>query len=181
VPAGVVAHRSGFGAGSRDPEDRPNCIRLIAATLSETAETLHLVQTDVDDMSPEFAPPAQEALLEAGALDVVVYNVSMKKGRPGLRIEALVPAAALDAVIEALFRTTPTIGARHWPVVRPALAREEEVVHWRGQRIRRKRVKLPGGTERTKPEYEDVVRAARALGMTPYEARRALEDEIAAP
>jgi uncharacterized protein (TIGR00299 family) protein len=181
VPAGVVAQRSGFGAGARDPEDRPNCLRLIAATLSETAETLHLIQTDVDDMSPEFAPPAQEALLEAGALDVVVYNVSMKKGRPGLRIEALVPAEALDAVIETLFRTTPTIGARHWPVIRPALAREEEVVHWRGQQIRRKRVRLPDGAERTKPEYEDIVRAARALGMTPFEARRALEEEIAAP
>jgi uncharacterized protein (DUF111 family) len=101
----------------------------------------------------------------------------MKKGRPGLRFEALVPGTGLDAVLEMLFRTTPTIGARYWPVQRPALARQEEVVEWRGERIRRKRVRLPGGGERCKPEYEDVARAAQVLGLSPYEVRLALGAE----
>ncbi len=182
-PAEVVVRRSGFGAGTRDPEDRPNCLRLVLCEAPEQADAagrLHVVQTDLDDLAPEYLPPAQEALLEAGAVDVVAYGVSMKKGRPGVRLEALVPEARLEAVLSALFRSTPTIGARHWPVRRPALARREEETEWRGQRIRWKRVTLPGGGERAKPEYEDVVRAARALGLTAHEARHLLESEARA-
>jgi uncharacterized protein (TIGR00299 family) protein len=181
APSAIVATATGFGAGARDPDDRPNCLRLVACEVGESAEHLYLVQTDVDDMAPEYAPAAQEAVLAAGALDVVMTNIVMKKGRPGLRIEALVPAAALDASIGALFRSTPTLGARYWPVVRPALARDEESVEWRGQRIRTKRVRLPDGTQRAKPEYEDVVRAAAQLGLTPFEVRRALEQDQPAP
>lgn len=167
---------SGYGAGSRDPEDRPNCLRLFLTEVrGREDEELLLIQADLDDLVPEYVPAAQEALMEAGALDAVVHGVSMKKGRPGLRIEALVPRPALDAVLEALFRTTTTIGARFWPVQRPALAREETTLEWRGQRIREKRVRLPDGTIRAKPEYQDVARAAAALGLTPLEVRRALD------
>jgi hypothetical protein len=133
------------------------------------------VQTDVDDLPPEYAAEAQEAVLAAGALDVVVLSVGMKKGRPGLRFEALVPAPALHAVTEALFRSTSTIGVRHWPVARPALPRVEEVVQYRGQSIRVKTVTLPGGALRRKPEYEDVVQAARALGLSALQVRADLE------
>jgi uncharacterized protein (TIGR00299 family) protein len=177
APGEVVVLRSGYGAGTRDPKGHPNCLRLITCEIVPTGDPLFLVQADVDDLIPEYAPPAQEALLEAGALDAVVVPLGMKKGRPGLRFEALVPGAGLDQVLEALFRTTPTIGARYWPVQRRALERSEEVVEWRGERIRRKRVRLPGGGERCKPEYEDVARAAQVLGLSPYEVRLALGAE----
>ena len=181
APARLVPAGTGLGAGSRDPEDRPNCLRLIACDVADGPDELFLVQTDIDDMTPEYAPAAQDAVHAAGALDVVVYHVAMKKGRPALRLEALVPAGALDAVLDAVFRATPSIGARFWPVSRRALARTEEAVEWRGQRIRRKRVTLPGGAVRAKPEFDDVARAAAALGLTPYEVRRALEEQDARP
>lgn len=174
APAEVVVLRSGYGAGTRNPKGHPNCLRLITCEVTAGSEPLYLVQADVDDLIPEYAPPAQEALLEAGALDAVIVPIGMKKGRPGLRFEALVPGAGLERVLTALFRTTPTIGARYWPVERPALERRDEVIEWRGERIRRKRVRLPGGGERCKPEYEDVVRAAQLLGLTPYEVRMAV-------
>lgn len=176
-PSVTVTERSGFGAGSRDTEDRPNCLRLIMCEVADSTETLYLVQADVDDMTPEYSPSAQDALIAAGALDAVVTQITMKKARPGLRVEALTPVSALDAVLGALFRATPTIGARFWPVTRPALPRTEEVIEWRGQRIRRKRVTLPDGSERAKPEYEDVLRAAAALGITAYEVRTALDSD----
>ncbi len=176
-PPGLRVTATGFGAGSRDPQDRPNCLRLIACESSSASDALYLLQTDIDDLAPEYVPPAQEALFQAGALDVTVTAVSMKKGRPGVRLEALVPPDALERVLTSLFRNTPTLGARYWPVVRPALARSEDSVEWRGQHIRRKRVELPGGGQRAKPEYEDVVRAAQALGLTPLEVRIALEAE----
>ena len=167
--------RSSYGAGTRDPEDRPNVLRLIACEIEAAAETLYVVQADIDDQAAEYMPAAQDALLRAGALDAVISNVAMKKGRPGVRFEALVPAHALDAVLRALFESTTTIGARYWPVRRPALPRTETEIEWRGQKIRRKDVVLPDGTVRSKAEYEDVLRAAEALGISALEVRRAVD------
>ena len=175
APSAFRAGKNGFGAGTRNPEDRPNCLRLIAAEIEPTAETLYVVQADVDDLSAEYVPAAQDALLRAGALDAVVANIAMKKGRPGLRFEALVPQQELDAVLNALFASTTTIGARYWAVQRPALLRTETEIEWRGQRIRRKEVRLPDGTVRSKAEYEDVLRAAEALGISALEVRRRIE------
>lgn len=186
APGDYAPIRSGFGAGGRDPADRPNCLRAIVADLAEAeahagSGRLLLLQADVDDMPPEYLPGAQEALLAAGALDAVLLPLGMKKGRLGARLEALVPEAALERALQALFRETSSIGARWWPVTRPALPRREESVVWRGQTVRRKRVRLPDGSERAKPEHEDVVRAARAVGMSPYAARLELEAQDAPP
>ena len=176
VPADVRLGRAGYGAGTRDPEDRPNCLRLIECDVSTARDVaMVVVQADVDDMQPEYVPAALEALLEAGARDATVSPVGMKKGRPGLRFEALTADASLPAVLDALYRATTTIGVRHWTVERPSLERSEAAVEWRGHRVRVKRVRLADGTMRTKPEYEDVVRAAQAEGMQPLEVRAALE------
>jgi len=176
APSDFVVGRSGFGAGSRNPEKRPNCLRVILGEVpAEAAGRLYMVQADVDDLPPEYVPAAQEALLEAGALDAVVTPLGMKKGRPGVRFEALAPESALERVLGALFEGTTTIGARYWEVTRPALPRIEETVSWRGQTVRRKRVRLPDGRERVKPEYEDVIRAAKALDLAPYDVRLAVE------
>ena len=167
--------QSGFGAGTRDPDDRPNCLRLIACEVEETGAELYMVQTDIDDLNPELVPAAQDALLQAGALDAMVQTIAMKKGRPAIRLEALVPEPSLQRVLEALFRATTTIGARYWRVERPSFRRREDTVVWRGHTFRVKRVSLPGGGERAKPEHEDVAKAAQALGLPPLEVRRAVE------
>ncbi|MDB4950680.1 MAG: putative nickel insertion protein [Gemmatimonadetes bacterium] len=181
-PAVFVPVRDGFGAGTRDPRDRPNCLRvvLIDEPGSEAATVL-LVQCDVDDLSPEYVPPLLEAVLKAGALDCTAMPLLMKKGRPGVRIEALAPAPKLEQVRAAMFQAGTSIGVRFWPVRRETLARSVETVQWRGQEVRVKRSKLPGGGERAKPEFEDVARAAERLGMTPLAAYRAmLADGVAA-
>ena len=178
-PSGLVPVRSGFGAGTRDPSDRPNCLRLLAARPDSARDpghdALYLVQADVDDLAPEYVPAAVDALFAAGALDVVTIPIAMKKGRPGLRVEALVSDATRAAVIDTLFLETPTIGARYWPVHRPALERAEDAIVWRGQRIRRKTVRLPDGAERAKPEAEDVLRASQVLNIPAWRVRLALE------
>ncbi|HEY0671537.1 MAG TPA: nickel pincer cofactor biosynthesis protein LarC [Longimicrobiales bacterium] len=175
APAAFRVLGSGYGAGTRDPEDRPNVLRLIACEIEPAGESLYVVQADVDDLAAEYVPAAQEALLRAGALDAVISNIAMKKGRPGVRFEALVPSEALEEVLKALFASTTTIGARYWAVQRPALPRTETEVEWRGQRIRRKEVRLPDGTVRSKAEYEDVLRAAEALGISALEVRREVD------
>jgi hypothetical protein len=98
----------------------------------------------------------------------------MKKGRPGLRVEAVAPHRKLEAVRTALFAAGTTIGVRYWTVRRETLPRHVETVAWRGEEIRVKRSRLPGGGERAKPEFDDVARAAANLGITPLEAYRGL-------
>jgi pyridinium-3,5-bisthiocarboxylic acid mononucleotide nickel chelatase len=168
----------GYGAGTRDPGDRPNCLRLIVAEADAPGEGgVMMVQCDVDDLSPEYVPPLLEAVLAAGALDCTAHPLVMKKGRAGVRVEALVTHDRLDRVSAALFRAGSTLGVRHWAASRTVLPRRIETVEWRGQAIRVKRASLPGGGERAKPEFEDVSRAAEALGLTPLEVYRALVHE----
>jgi pyridinium-3,5-bisthiocarboxylic acid mononucleotide nickel chelatase len=177
APSEFAPGRIGFGAGSRDFEDRPNVLRLIEATTATATGSLWLLQADIDDLAPEYVAAAQQNLLRAGALDAVLLSASMKKGRPGIRIEVLVPAAHLHAVEHALFLATSTIGVRRWPVERSALPRESREIHWRGQRIRMKHVTLPDGSTRRKPEFEDVAAAAAALGISAWEVRSALQTD----
>ncbi len=178
APTTFTPTATGFGAGSRDPGDRPNCLRLVAIEpQGGAAGELLVVQCDVDDLPPEYVPPLIEAVLGAGALDCTATPTLMKKGRPGLRVEALVPPERQEAVHAALFLAGSSIGVRFWPVRREVLARREETVQWRGQEVRVKRSLLPGGGERAKPEFEDVARAAGRLGITPLAAYRAMLSE----
>ena len=179
APATYTPLASGFGAGTRDPQDRPNCLRLvlIEPARGEGEGDVLVVQCDVDDLSPEYVPPLVEAALAAGALDCTATPTLMKKGRPGVRVEALAPPSRLDAVSAALFHAGSSIGVRYWPAGRIVLPRRVETVVWRGEEIRVKRSALPGGGERAKPEFEDVARAASRLGLTPLAAYRAMLSE----
>jgi uncharacterized protein (DUF111 family) len=169
---------SGFGAGTRDPQDRPNVLRLILVEpKGDGDEGVLVVQCDVDDLPPEYVPTLMEAVLAAGALDCTATPQVMKKGRPGVRVEALAPAERLDEVTGALFHAGSSIGVRWWPARRTVLPRRVETVTWRGLEVRVKRSSLPGGGERAKPEFEDVVRAAGRLGITPLAAYRAMLSE----
>lgn len=180
APPAYTPLANGFGAGTRDPQDRPNVLRLILVeprAEPSDGEGVLVVQCDVDDLPPEYVPPLLEAALAAGALDCTATPLLMKKGRPGLRVEALAPPARLDAVAGALFHAGSSIGVRWWPASRQVLPRRVETVTWRGEEVRVKRSSLPGGGERAKPEYEDVARAAARLGITPLAAYRAMLSE----
>ncbi len=177
APGEFVPLRSGFGAGSRNPATHPNCLRVVLAE-SVWRGAMYVVQADLDDMSPEYLPPLLEALYEAGAADVWTQTVQMKKGRTGVRMEALVSDADRHKVGEALFRESTTIGIRYWRVDREVLPRETHTIEWRGFPIRVKTSTLHDGHVRRKPEYEDVVRAARESGIAPLEAWREIERQL---
>jgi pyridinium-3,5-bisthiocarboxylic acid mononucleotide nickel chelatase len=181
-PPSFTPRATAFGAGTRDPVDRPNCLRVIAIEGRQAeAEELLIMQSDIDDLSPEYVPPLIESLLAAGANDCTVVPLLMKKGRAGLRVEALVSVERRSAVAAALFASSPSIGYRSWAVAREALPRTEERIVWRGHEIRLKRSRLPSGEERAKPEFEDVLRAAAALELPPFAVYRALLSEGLVP
>ena len=166
-----VPVRSGFGAGTKDFSDRANALRLILAEpvardsrADAALERLALLAADVDDMSPEYLAAAADQLRLAGALDVTLQPVVMKKGRSGTRIEILCREESADTLEKLALSVTTTIGVRRTAVVRRALARQAVVVDVAGQQINVKLVTRPGGTVTAKPEHDDVVRAAQATG-----------------
>lgn len=171
---------SGWGAGDRDPRGYPNALRIILADGAAEAGRVTVVATDVDDMSPEYVEPLRRALFAAGAADVLVWPVQMKKGRPGFRIEATCAAAAVDAVTQALFRESSTAGVRRWTADRVTLPRRELTVRLEGGvGVRVKVLEHPDGL-RVKPEYDDVVAAARELRRPPLEVARAVQRDAEA-
>lgn len=169
--------RVGYGAGTRDPEDHPNCLRVwLGRRPGDAPDAVFVLQTDVDDLSPEYLPGLIEACLAAGALDATVHAVQMKKGRPGWRLEAQVTPDRRPAVEEAVFRHSTTLGIRSWSVRRRTLARRIEARRWRGHAIRVK-VRETAGAERAKAEFEDVAAAAAAEGIEPAALLRKLRRE----
>ena len=175
--------RSGWGAGGRNPKRYPNALRLLVAEQAEEAGRVVMLATDVDDMSPEYVEPLRQALATAGALDVQTWPVQMKKGRGGFRIEVVAPEAAADAITAALFRHSTTAGIRRWTAERATLPRHQVTVQLTPEvAVRVKVLEQPGegGGVRVKPEYDDVLAAARALGRPPLEVARAAERDAEA-
>ncbi len=169
---------SGWGAGTRDPKPYPNALRLWLADAAAEAGEVEVIATDLDDLQPEYLEPLREAVFGAGALDCLVWATQGKKGRAAMRLEALAPPAAADAVVQALLTHSTTAGLRRWRAVRHTLARRELSIELTPEvRVRVKVTEAPDGA-RVKPEYEDVVQAATrlnrsALSIAREAARRA--------
>jgi hypothetical protein len=170
APASYTPLRSGYGAGTKEFANRANALRI---TLAEPAllggvivESLVQLATDIDDMDGEALSALADVLREEGALDVVLLATQMKKGRPGTRVEVLSTPSAADRIEHALFAHSSSIGIRRASVERHALPREEWTVLVQGEAVRMKRVLLPGGGSRTKPEFDDVRRLAARLGRS---------------
>src|SRR2546426_7741971 len=169
---------SGWGAGQRDPKPYPNALRILLAETASEAGRVVLLATDVDDMSPEYVEPLRQALMSAGALDVQTWQVQMKKGRSGFRVEVMAPETLADAVTAELFRHSTTAGVRRWVAERATLPRHQLTVRVDGVAVRVK--VLDGGSVRVKPEYDDVLAAAQALGRAPLDVARAVERDAEA-
>ena len=179
APPEYVPTRSGFGAGTKDFPGRANALRIILAeraTAGAAETTLHVLTTDIDDMSPEHIAAAADALRGEGALDVTLLPVTMKKGRLGARIEVLCSpqdSARLEAM---LLTATTSIGVRRASVSRRALPRQQHSVTVHGHEVGVKLVIRPDGRRTVKPEHDDVARVAEATS-TPVQTifRAALE------
>ncbi|HZA13444.1 MAG TPA: nickel insertion protein, partial [Myxococcaceae bacterium] len=179
-PARFRVVKSGWGAGARDPRGYPNALRVMLAEHVAEAARVVVLATDVDDMSPEYVDPLREALVAAGALDVQSWPVQMKKGRSGFRVEVLAREEDAEAVTAALFRHSTTAGVRRWTAVRTTLARRQLTVQLAPDVIVRVKVLEQVDGIRVKPEYDDVLAAADALGKPPIEVARAAQQSAEA-
>jgi len=152
----------GYGAGGRDLKEFPNLLRVfIGRTVADfERDQAVLLETNIDDMSPELYGPLIETLLAEGALDAYLTPVVMKKGRPAVVLSVLVSEEKTEQVTETIFRHTTTLGLRMHPVSRTKLPRR---IRWVKTSRGKVRVKVATfeGRERISPEFEDCLRVAR--------------------
>jgi hypothetical protein len=165
APAGTPV-AIGWGAGDMDLEDRANVLRVVALQPAVAADAVWQIDANLDDMSPELAQPALDAVFAAGAVDAWWTPITMKKGRPAVTLSALVPGSARDAVVTAILRNTTSIGVRYSVKERTVLARRMVEVQTRYGAIALKIATLPDGTvANAAPEYEACAAAAVAHGV----------------
>ena len=158
VPAMTVA-ATGFGAGARELDGRPNVVQVLVGTAGNNTEALLQLEANVDDVTGEVLAHTIARLLEAGALDAWATPIVMKKGRPAHTVAALARPAAAAALRNVLTQETGTLGVRTTAVERHAADRAEEAVEVDGHRIR---LKVTAG--RAKAEFDDAAAAAAATG-----------------
>jgi len=159
----------GYGAGQRQTGDRPNVMRmLVGEHLKKKAqiqgthtETLTLIETNIDDQTPEEIAFQHEKLMAIpGVLDAHIVTSQMKKGRMGFLLRVLCRHDAVDKVEIVLFAESSTLGIRSWPVVRVAKNRMEQIVKTEYGDIRMKVT-----SDHAAPEYEDCRIAAEKQGV----------------
>ena len=157
--------KSGYGAGGRDTPGEPNLLRLLVGETQESAsepfESIAIIETVIDDSSPQLLGYVSELLLAAGAWDVYRVAVQMKKGRTGVQLTVLCSPDLVPTLRDLIFRETTTIGL-HWRIENKiALAREFSNVETPWGPVQIKVARWPSGKiANASPEFEDCRRIA---------------------
>jgi len=172
LPA-MTVERIGYGAGQSD-FPQPNLLRLLLGTQAVAArstehrphvESILVLETNLDDCPGDAIGHAMERLFAAGALDVAITPIQMKKGRPGLLLSVQAQPANVDALEAILFQETTTLGVRRQQVLRTVLQREPHEVATPWGPVAGKIAYLPNGSVRFTPEYEACHRVSTEHGL----------------
>jgi uncharacterized protein (TIGR00299 family) protein len=176
----MTVEKIGYGAGTRNPKDFPNVLRLTvgessgAATReSKSTETVTVLETALDDLSPQLIAHVAESALAAGALDVMLTPVTMKKGRPGTLLTVLANPQNSAALVQMILRETSTLGVRLRQDQRICLDRAHVPVATEYGEIRMKIGSLEGEEMNAAPEFEDCKTAAATHGVALKQVQQA--------
>ncbi len=177
---------TGYGAGTRQYPKFPNVLRVYIGETEKAAsldERLLMIETNMDDISPQILGHVMERAFELGALDCYFTSVQMKKNRPGVLLSVLCRSDRRETISEMLFAETTTLGIRTYEVERRALQRRIVRVETEYGAIDVKVAELNGHLVKEMPEYEQCRQAARKAGVPlreVEEAARAAFGKIAA-
>ena len=173
---------TGYGLGTRNPDDYPNVLILRVGREFESprAANLSLLETNIDDTTPEVLAYTQERLLEIGARDVWFTPIQMKKNRPATMLSALVPLDLESRAAHLIFRETSTLGVRVRPVSRYEAERELIAAETTLGRVAVKTKVIDGVTVAVAPEYEDCRKIALEKGLPLQDVLRIVRQEAEA-
>lgn len=155
--------KAGYGAGDHVVEKTPNMLRVILGEMEGQggAQSMTMVETNIDDMNPEFYEHVMELLFKTGAVDVTFTPVIMKKSRPAVQLSVMTPSDKKEKIVEILLSETSTFGVRYYEVNRITLKREIQTVKTPYGPVNVKVGSLDGGVLKISPEYEDCKKIAR--------------------
>jgi uncharacterized protein (TIGR00299 family) protein len=158
----------GHGAGDANPPGWPNVLRVFVApegtTVGRTRDTVVQIETNLDDVNPQTYELIMERLFKAGALDVTLAPVIMKRGRPAIVLTCLVAPHGVSPVLDVLFEETTALGIRVQEITRHILPRRFTSVNIRGGRVRIKVAAVDSTNTKAAPEYVDGKRIAERTG-----------------
>jgi len=171
----VVPGAVGYGAGTADPADWPNVLRVYLATPDLTptplpgvegveADQVIQLETNIDDMNPQLYEAVMERLFEHGALDVSLTPTIMKRNRPGIILTVLANPEHAGLLTQLLFRETTTLGVRSRLVSRTTLSRSMQTIRLPQGRVRVKTVRA-GKIVKYRPEFQDCQAIAQKTGI----------------
>ena len=175
--------KTGYGLGTADFEI-PNVLRVYLAEESADkkkdiiTEKQVLIETNIDDMSPEWICYAEEKLFTAGALDVYKTPIIMKKGRAAVKLSVLVSEEHEADIENVLFTETTTIGLRKYKADKIMLAREQESIQTKYGNIKVKKAYYKGRLVNAKPEYDDIKETAMRSGVPISSVHREIQTEM---
>ena len=163
----VSVLNTGYGAGDHELKELPNLLRVVLGKVEECdgSQTMKVIESNIDDMNPEFYDHVMELLFKAGAIDVFFSPVHMKKNRPGIIISVISTMDCFDSLIRVLLEETSTLGVRYYDINRITLQRTQKLIRTTLGNIR---VKIGGVEESTRnisPEYEDCRKIALEKGI----------------
>jgi len=172
---------TGYGAGTRDHDKFPNALRIFVGESEDAGkladETLLMIETNIDDLSPQVVGYVMDRAFELGALDCYLTHTQMKKNRPGLLLSVLCRLDEREKFLQIIFAETTTIGARSYQVLRRALARETVRVETQFGPIDVKVAYLNdsanNGAVNAMPEFEQCRTAARTANVPLREVQEA--------
>ena len=161
--------RSGYGAGLRELNPGPNLLRIVLGGHDKAGrdtpegyqqDRVWVLETAIDDMTPEVLSYCVERLMGDGALDVLQFPVYMKKNRSGTVLQVICRPEQKEALLQRLLAESSTLGVRHYRTDRRKLARESATISTSFGEIAVKRILLPQGGVRFAPEFEVCRRIA---------------------
>lgn len=180
----IIVDKIGYGAGEKDIENTPNILRLFFGHFEEDFkhEEIAVVETNIDDMNPEFWTQVFERLFELKVLDVYLSPVQMKKNRPGIVLTILVEPENLHSVNKYILNETSSFGVRYFIAKRTILKRETKVLQTKLGKIKIKIGYLSNGKIKFAPEYESCNKLATSknipLIQVYHEAYKAFEKKF---
>ncbi|HEY2921154.1 MAG TPA: nickel pincer cofactor biosynthesis protein LarC [Candidatus Binatia bacterium] len=160
----MIIEKTGYGTGQKEFPNRPNLFRLIVGDddSAREQEQMLVIETNIDDMNPQLYDHVMDRLFEAGARDVFLSSIQMKKNRPATLLTVICEPSSGQSLAKIIFQETSTIGIRSYPVSRMILRRESKKVKTRFGEVTVKIVEQPDGSKRATLEYDDLKRIAAA-------------------